>query len=500
MGVVGAMLVVWVGALVGIAPPASAASACVFDPAGAAVSVSLAPSPTGSTLSRTPQGAITVDGIPCGAATVHNTDTITVSGAPNAPDVLLIDLRNGRLAPGRSPEPGPDEIEVSVDLGSFWERNGTVQVVLGNGNDSIGSLSSTTGVDLDAGGESPDDDLLFTDVNALEVYGEGGNDTIDVTRLGLAASYIYGGPGDDSITGTSMWLTDTRLYGDHAFGENPQLPPSATGADVLTGYGRLQGGLGDDTMIATGPANFVAEKIVDGSDVMRGEDSRNAVDYSLRADGVEVSLDGLANDGDPTGSGERDLVGAGIDEINGGTGDDLIVGGPGNEILYGGDGSDHVVGGGGDDTLQGGIGDDFVEGGPGADVLFGEWTWDKPADDVMDGGEGDDLIMGGSGRDRLSGGPGNDRVYGGDVPSSCTFCTRIDSGDEIDGGEGDDTLDGDLGDDRLTGGPGRDTLTGREGADYFVAFDLEADTVDGGADLDIDVCKCDAYDTMTNIP
>jgi large repetitive protein len=89
---------------------------------------------------------------------------------------------------------------------------------------------------------------------------------------------------------------------------------------------------------------------------------------------VNVSLDGVANDGAP---GEHDNVvnvGAVIgtnynDKLTAGSAGMSLFGGPGNDVLTGGPGSDDLVGGPGDDTLTGGTGADGLVCGLGNDIV-----------------------------------------------------------------------------------------------------------------------------------
>ena len=93
--------------------------------------------------------------------------------------------------------------------------------------------------------------------------------------------------------------------------------------------------------------------------------------------GMNISLDGQANDGSP---GEGDNVGSDFEQINGTDandnftgrgGNDKFSGGGGNDEMHGGGGADNLVGDGGDDRVYGDAGNDKVEGTSGADIVDG---------------------------------------------------------------------------------------------------------------------------------
>jgi Ca2+-binding RTX toxin-like protein len=74
------------------------------------------------------------------------------------------------------------------------------------------------------------------------------------------------------------------------------------------------------------------------------------VTYETRTAGVTVSLDGMANDGEPN---EADNVAGGVEKIVGGAGGDKLTGDGAANELYGGPGKDAISGGGGGDWLYG---------------------------------------------------------------------------------------------------------------------------------------------------
>jgi CSLREA domain-containing protein/uncharacterized repeat protein (TIGR01451 family) len=111
-------------------------------------------------------------------------------------------------------------------------------------------------------------------------------------------------------------------------------------------------------------------------------------------------------------------------------------------------------------------------------------------DDFLAGTSGNDVICGYGGNDTLLGKKGNDTLLGGE------------GDDALKGVAGNDTLHGDAGNDLAIGGPGSDHVFGDAGADTLKIKDGIGgnDTADGGVDADVDVCKADHGDTVTNCP
>jgi uncharacterized repeat protein (TIGR01451 family)/CSLREA domain-containing protein len=111
-------------------------------------------------------------------------------------------------------------------------------------------------------------------------------------------------------------------------------------------------------------------------------------------------------------------------------------------------------------------------------------------DDFLAGTSGNDVICGYGGDDTLLGKKGNDTLRGGD------------GDDALKGAGGNDTLHGDAGNDLAIGGPGSDHVFGEAGADTLKIKDGIGgnDSADGGVDADVDVCKADHGDAVTNCP
>ena len=352
---------------------AQSAPTCTFDPAIATVTVTVNGIAAEIRASAT-NGTIRLNGVACGAATVHNTDSILIDGGQLDDHATV----SGRFAPGLTSDgDGASEIEIAFALG-LGEDTATVKFT--NAPDRVTFTSG--GIDV---GEDGDEDIDLAHAENVEIDGLSGGDIINAAAfLPASARNIlttYGGDGND------------RLVGNDA---NNNYLVGGPGDDLLFGRGGSDwfvGGPGNDSMFGgDGRDYFVADPAIDGADFIEGGRELDTLDYRSRTNGITVTLgNGLADDGEP---GEGDLVER-VEEVWSGSGDDVLVGSSGSDYLYGRDGADEIYGGAGDDALYG---ED------GADSLFGE--------------DGDDALLAGPGPDVLTGGPGADRFFaqgGGDI-------------------------------------------------------------------------------------
>lgn len=127
-----------------------------------------------------------------------------------------------------------------------------------------------------------------------------------------------------------------------------------------------------------------------------------------------------------------------------------LFGTDGPDQLLGGQGGDYIAARGGDDTVSAGAGDDRVMGDGGNDMLRG-----GDGRDLIEAGSGRDTLFGDGGHDRLFGDAGNDLIYG-----------HL-GADLLRGGSGRDRLYGGDGNDRIFGEAQNDTLVGDAGNDYL---------------------------------
>jgi Ca2+-binding RTX toxin-like protein len=202
--------------------------------------------------------------ISCGTqATVTNVDRIVYRGEPvpgNAEHQFLLDLRQGALAPGATPEAEDSEIEVEVVLPPQQGAHPRVQLLTGEGRDSIElhggagrlvvSLEPWPSQRPSPSGGAPDADLIVaTPPRTVELKvhtGEGG-DVLDGRGLdrhrGLVRSLLLAGDeGKDALLGTER---SDQLQG----GAGPDRLYGRDGHDLLypsAGEDTTSGGSGDD--------------------------------------------------------------------------------------------------------------------------------------------------------------------------------------------------------------------------------------------------------------
>ncbi|MEU4424263.1 calcium-binding protein [Actinoplanes sp. NPDC024001] len=220
-------------------------------------------------------------------------------------------------------------------------------------------LTGGTGNDRISAGSG--NDRLSGDDGTDYLYGGAGHDQIigggsaDVLHGGADNDVLSGGYGNDKLSGDSG---DDSLFGDH-------------------GSDRLAGDSGNDVLAGDSGQSTVS------ADVLLGGSGRDTADYRTYRKALTVDLDGASRDDGQAG--ERDTVGADVEDIRGG---------PGADRLTGNASGNRIVGLAGDDVIRGGAGNDRLEGDSGRDLLYGE-----EGEDMLDsGGHGD-------GPDTLDGGP-----------------------------------------------------------------------------------------------
>lgn len=392
-------------------------------------------------LSRSASSEISINGYPCGAATMTNTRSVVVEEASAGDQIFVVDYLGGIFATGRSGTPGLD-----VDLG-------------GDSGDSLRIRGQLTNDDMVLG---TDGITVNTDSN------------LDIVYAGVSSVYISLGPGNDhfsaagSPTSGGALTSSVTVYGDE-------------------GNDTLRGGDGDDLLYGgAGNDTFDCGDSADGADDMSGGGGLDTVSYARRTSSVAVTVDDVADDGAPS---EGDNVSTDIEVVTGGLGDDTLTGGAGAETLNGGPGAD---------TIDGGLGDDVLNGGPGDDVFDCGTSTDGA--DVISGGLGVDTAdysgrtatlaislnnNAGDGEEDEGDNVKSDveNVYGGSVRDTIVGSS---SDNVLEGRDGDDEIHGGGGHDTIRGGDGDDALYGDAGNDTFDEDDHSngADAISGGAGID----------------
>jgi Ca2+-binding RTX toxin-like protein len=321
-----------------------------------------------------------------------------------------------------------------------------VTVITGDGNDIV-----------------IDNSLNFNTVlHDLFLLGDG-DDRAGFGNSTGVANDVFGGPGRDEVeygNALSVSISLDDVANDGPLKDDTPVPPSrddnirsdveditgGAAADILIGpdsnnliiggddTDTIRGLGGDDTM--NGDGDFSNTDLIDGGD---GTDT---VSYDERSAPVNVSLDGVANDGAP---GELDNV---INTEN-------IIGGGGNDTLTGNAADNIIHGLGGEDTIAGGTGRDVIDGGAGTDtasyadhVTAVAVSLDGLANDGSPG-ELDNVIN----MENLIGGGGNDTLTGNAGPN---LIRGLGGNDQLRGLVGNDFLIGDAGTDLADGGAGND--------------------------------------------
>lgn len=416
---------------------------------------------------------------------------------------------NGNLEPATDGGQGRDVLDVASS--TAWGYDVSLDGVANDGPTGQGNVISVEDM---VGSDYPDrfvgngaDNRFDGRGGGDEFLGGAGVDTMDYSARneGVVVN-------EDGLPNDGNALDQSNLGRDN-IGADVEVVQGSGSDDVLTGGAgpnELYGNAGRDTLDG-GP----------GDDLLRGGSGVNTVSYGSQSEAVDVSLDGIENDGSALES--DDLGGpAEFTNIVGGTGDDWLVGNDAGNDLKGGAGADVLQGGAGPDVLKGGdglfdvasyedrssavqavLGGQPVSGnaddGPaGARDTLGsdiEGVFGGSGDDTLTGNAAQNLLWGGPGADVLSGLGGEDAVDYSDRASgvSVVMDGSPTSGNVQDGPAG--TRDRVLTDiEAVFGGSGDDTLTGNAAENYFDAgagndqvfsSDQSADLVACGAGTDI---------------
>jgi VCBS repeat-containing protein len=378
--------------------------------------------PGGATLTEA-FGYTATDGVALATGTAAAVLTVTVTGANDAPQ-LVVPLADRNANAGRA-------FEFALPAGAFVDVDAndslSFSAVLANEN----PLPDWLAFDPTSGrftGTPPDaaaGTTLQIRVYASDLFGGAAS---DVFALSIAAGpqgesegegrHIVGTPCRDRLVGTPL---DDRIdgRGDH---------------DVMIG------GKGDDTYVvdaAYGRRGHRVDRVVE-----RANEGHDAV-YSRASYRLPTYVEDLHL------VGGRNLDGTGNAQAN------WIEGNRGRNRLKGGAGDDLLQGMGGRDRLEGGAGIDVLQGGRGRDTLV-----DRCGSTVFDGGRGNDAMTGGANADFFAGGRGDDWLQLGGGNDVVAF-RKGDGTDRITGGRQDAVL-------VLGGMAYEDLLFRKDGADLVL--------------------------------
>lgn len=310
-----------------------------------------------------------------------------------------LQLDSDRLVGG----PGVDRLE-------YGHRVDPLVVSLGDGpNDGAPAESDDAAADIELlrGGEGADvltggsgNETIDGSGGADVVDGGAGDDRLDGGIDDAAADTLRGGAGNDALEGRTG---DDRLEG----GDGGDTLIGDVGGDALAGgdgADRLAGGTGDDELDGGG-----------GGDELSGGEGIDTVRYVDRGTLVQVTIDGVANDGEVAVSEDgrtRIEEGARVAE-----GDDVDAT---NERVTATRRDDTITGDAQPNALEGASGEDFLVGGGGADTLSG-------------GGASDGILARDGSRDRVTCGPGYDYVLADsrDLVGTRAACEYVDDGSRL---------------------------------------------------------------------
>lgn len=356
------------------------------------------------------------------------------------------------------------------------------------------------------------DTITLTGTGTAKLIGDRGDDTL---TSGPGGATFDGGDGDDLITGGSgpdtldysqrsdgltVFLTTGTASGDAARGTDTlegsiETVIGGDGADTLfdeAGAQTLRGGPGNDSILLSGGGDDRADGndgddvIYDGSgndryfgddgddtvylystsgsDDVNGGLGADTVSYFTVVAGLNLSADGLLNDGAPASPTQLDNIQPDNEIIEGGKGADTLRATAATLQLVGHGGNDTFVSSAGLAALFGGAGQDHVTfAGRTEGVNLGAQYTQQRAVMARFNGAGMsyyyemEQVTGTPFNDSLSVAPNGGNQY--DVPMT------------VDGGAGNDTITGTIVGDVLIGGSGVDQLDGNAGDDVLKAKD-----------------------------
>ena len=280
----------------------------------------------GSPAQGTGNNAVLVDALPDGAAIV------SLHGAVNGADMSAgagcqqVATSNAGALPPPFPGSGSASFAAACSLTGVRVLEGRLRSQSG----SQGWLSTLP---------------LPTNVTSLANTG---------ATAGLGGDRIFTGAGGDRITGAAE--NDVIDAGMAPYKGQEALPPTGNTAVDDPNRNIVDGGGGNDTFVLLrGTAR----------DEVTGGAGRDLVTYADRfmigapgSAGVHVSLDGVANDGDPnidqldsTATGEGDNIGTDVEDLTGTKREDRLVGSAAANVLLGDEGVDVLTGGAGEDLI-----------------------------------------------------------------------------------------------------------------------------------------------------
>ena len=328
----------------------------------------------------------------------------------------------------------------SILLNTSTNANASIFVGGGAGADTIAVVNAGGATTIQGGLDSTDatDIITFNGTGTVQIYGNGGADSIVVTGLDSTGSTtVYGGFDSDtiSVTGNKSIIT---VFGNEGADSITATNGSSTGGSI-----NALGGDGADSITVTNlqgntfitGGNQTGDQSNDGADTITFTGSGNAFVFgNVGADSISTVL---GNGADTTsisiyGGKDNDTI---SQTIGGGTGKATI-------FIAGGEGVDSIVatGNGGGVTIFGGISNaDSTDAGD--NISFSNGTNGGALNIFGNGGADTIQITGNLGVDTVniasvSGGIGNDSIVVAAQGTATTTAQQL----QISGNDGNDTF------------------------------------------------------------
>ena len=270
----------------------------------------------------------------------------------------------------------------------------------GNGNDMIDGGTGVNKIDGRAG-----EDFLRAGQDTDDIRGGAGTDTVDYSDrtqdLNITLDDVAGDGNERQVmtlSGDMIQIIPREEDNVHSDVENVI---GGAGDDEITGNrfnNILSGGGGDDLLFGgygrdVLNGNAGKDRLVGGrgGDLLIGGAGSDTADYSDHGAGVDVTLDGIANDGlyeRVATIAQASLTPAfrSLESDNAKPDVENVIGTEADDRMIGNGASNTLVSRGGNDTLEGGAGIDLLRGGDGNDSLFAADGFP----DTVDGGPGHD--------------------------------------------------------------------------------------------------------------
>lgn len=314
---------------------------------------------------------------------------------------------------------------------------------------------------LDANG------LVLATQTVVAADGSSQTVTVDFTATGTATTLRFSNPTSSGTVNTDLVIDNIAV--------SVLSPPDTTG----DGNDTIDGGTGDDQILAAGGSDRIQLSNDFGTDVIFGGEDNDGLDVDLldasgiTGSGITVTL--TSGESGTATLGANSASFSEIEEIvftdqadifdgNFITDDIIIDTGDGDDTLTEGNGNTTLSGGAGNDLFFVGFGDSTIDGGSGTDTLSA-----ASADDPLN------VLFTGTGTGThtdLDADPDQGIFSSIEAIEGSSGADTIDaSGDlvgvELSGRGGDDTITGGQGTDTISGGTGNDLLTGGAGDDVF---------------------------------